>query len=266
MSSRIGASTVPPIRREQRRAHAAAYVVANPKRLSVFVHGLSGSIGDSYWGALPKFLRHDVRLGQTDLLFWGYRSNKLPCLPLVDMLLGEALPAPAAVAANLKSDLHSTCSDRGYEGICLLGHSLGGVILSELLQLGTNFGGTRVCRYACLGSPFNQNILSSHLARNRLLARAYHLYSQLNPQLRFLADRHRLEQLLATTIATCRSAKIATAYFAASGDEIVDPEGFFGSFDEHQTVSGGHNWMQKIADVRAASYSALVHWMAGTQP
>lgn len=86
----------------------------------VFIHGLRGHYRNT-WGEFPNLLATDPTLPDLDVLLWGYRTALGP----------SDVPDTETVARNLVAELDL----RLQAGVaaCLVGHSLGGLIVFQAL-------------------------------------------------------------------------------------------------------------------------------------
>ena len=98
----------------------------------VFVHGILGHHSKT-WGEFPFLLSQDSRLAHCDVISWGYPSDlqisRMAKLPF----LGRRLPDIATVANSLSTDL---CNDQiagEYGDLILVGHSMGGLVLLQMI-------------------------------------------------------------------------------------------------------------------------------------
>jgi len=100
---------------------------ANQEAAVVFVHGFGGDITDT-WQDFPRLLADERKLADWDLFTLGYDTRLR-----VDILkLWSADPDLNKVALKLRTDA-GTGALKGYQSLCLIAHSMGGLAVQRAL-------------------------------------------------------------------------------------------------------------------------------------
>ena len=102
----------------------------------VLVHGLSGDPSGT-WGRLPDLLMQDAQLAHCDVVSWRYPTSLMPPgllgLPLRVPLVGRRMPIISEVSGALRSDLVNDQIAGSYADLVLVGHSMGGLVIVEMI-------------------------------------------------------------------------------------------------------------------------------------
>lgn len=97
----------------------------------IFVHGLTGNFRAT-WGDFPDLVAKAPEFEHCDLGLWGYPTDLVPFwarLPWV----GKRTPEVAQVAKALRTDLVLPDKAGAYVDLVLVGHSLGGLVILQML-------------------------------------------------------------------------------------------------------------------------------------
>lgn len=238
---------------------ARSFEANGAETLVVFVHGLGGTNGESYWGRLPTLLASDTQLGSCNLAFWGFATSK-KLYPNWFSIVSRrrAVPNVIELSEALQSYVEGERRRRGYKKIILFGHSLGGHIVVKAAETLSGRTDQPIKAICIAGSP---------LARH-LLARIHNaLGLRSNPQIRYLADRKRIEATLTNGISTLRQTGTHVTYIHGILDELLDPkergviERMSGNVDSACSVAMPHHWFLEIKDRFNSGYCRIRDWI-----
>jgi len=231
------------------------------KHAVIFLHGLKGSNGQDYWGKLPALLCNDRSFSSVDFAWWQYPTHRWPSPRILEIARWHRkLPNIPDIAKSLITDLRAIVIEKRYESIALAGHSMGGIILFELIQTlksPTPFGvNTRIGGLALLSSPF---------WRSRLALAVSIVQLGTNCQLVYLAHKGRLSRSLKAGIEVCKGLNISTWYVGTMEDEVVQYKPIYDTFDKSEMIGGAHLWMPEINSIGDSKFTALTRFVqAGT--
>jgi pimeloyl-ACP methyl ester carboxylesterase len=96
----------------------------------VFVHGLWGDACET-WGNFPDLLYQDSSLKHCDIIGLGFPSPMLPRIRIP--FLGSRTPTIPLLADRLRSALGSHLFGGKYKDLVLVGHSMGGLVIMEMI-------------------------------------------------------------------------------------------------------------------------------------
>lgn len=213
------------------------------KKVVVFVHGLGGGL--KTWGDFQTLLANDEVL-DFDTDFFCYTTSIARCIPFLQRKYGGI----ETLANSLRTHIEKNLSH--YDEIVIVAHSLGGLIVRQLL-LNLQSGGQEITsiRKAMFFAVPNNGSKWAELSN---------LVSWDHAHLRQLCkDSTYLKTLNAFWLNQDIEGKLQLALVLGTEDHIVTHESAVVGFQnsEINTISGDHKGICKPRDIKSASYVAL---------
>lgn len=224
----------------RRRDHGA------PKLL-VLIHGLAGAIGGEYWGHLPDLCAQDPDLKEFDFLVWGYKTNRRPNPPPLELALGR-LPDCSDCGRLLSSELATT----EYRDLILYCHSFGGLVAAEYVTLAEPKTLARTKTIGLCGVPVVPP-WPAYVGLGLTLG--------MNRQVRLLASRRKLDAMFVRLAGKCNDTNIALTYFQGYEDALVVSSRVQRLTSDLRDLRGTHSSMLKIYSRSDPNYATLKNWL-----
>ena len=235
--------------------YSTFYHQRGSKKLVIFIHGLNGGHGKSYWSNIPDYLKYCSTTHSCDYLFWGYESN-LHLLPNFLRKL-RRLPYVSTVhdiSKSLLGYLDAKSYNEKYQKISVFGHSLGGLISVDFafryLQLfGNDSRLEKICMASSPTKPENMAKAHSLLGRKS------------NPHISFLSSTAELRRIYEDLVPFVMENGCSVTYLRAINDEIVvdPPPHIFSSVPSSH--SGKHLWTSEVFDRGNEGFIQIEKWL-----